>query len=101
MLNKIILGAPLWLWVIGFIVIYMLLNKKDTEKFTQNNKTKVYRCETCDKNYKDKTGIWYHNNKYHNTNPPKIANQGKKSILKCINTLILTFRFIEKSKISI
>jgi hypothetical protein len=27
--------------------------------------------------------------------------QGKKSILKCINTLILTFRFIEKSKISI
>lgn len=46
MLNKIILGAPLWLWVIGFIVIYMLLNKKDTEKFTQNNKTKVFNFNT-------------------------------------------------------
>ena len=31
----------------------------------ENNKTKVYRCDECDKNYKDKTGLWYHNNKYH------------------------------------
>ena len=46
MLNKIILGAPLWLWVIGFIVIYMLLNNKDIEKFTQNNKTKVFNFNT-------------------------------------------------------
>lgn len=53
MLNKIILGAPLWLWIIGFIVIYMLLNEKDSEKFTQdiekftdNKKTKVFNFNT-------------------------------------------------------
>ena len=31
----------------------------------ENNNIKVYRCDKCDKNYKDKTGLWYHNNKYH------------------------------------
>ena len=25
-----------------------------------------FRCELCNKNYKDKSGLWYHNNKYHN-----------------------------------
>ena len=47
----------------------------------ENNKTKVYRCDECDKNYKDKTGLWYHNNKYHNINSPKIANQVEKPII--------------------
>jgi hypothetical protein len=47
----------------------------------ENNKTKVYRCDECDKNYKDKTGLWYHNNKYHNINSPKIANQVEKPVI--------------------
>ena len=47
MLNKIILGAPLWLWIISFIIMYILLNKnKETEKFTQDNKTKVFNFNT-------------------------------------------------------
>ena len=46
MLNKIILGAPLWLWIIGFVVIYMLLNNQDIEKFTHNEKTKVFNFNT-------------------------------------------------------
>jgi thiol-disulfide isomerase/thioredoxin len=51
MLNKIFLGAPLWIWVISFIVMYILLNKnenknKKTENFTQNNKTKVFNFNT-------------------------------------------------------
>lgn len=47
MLNKIILGAPLWLWVISFVIMYILLNKnKETENFTQDNKTKVFNFNT-------------------------------------------------------
>ena len=41
----------------------------------ENNNTKVYRCNECDKNYKDKTGLWYHNNKYHLTNNHKITSK--------------------------
>jgi len=31
----------------------------------ENNSSIKYRCELCNKNYKDKSGLWYHNNKYH------------------------------------
>jgi hypothetical protein len=31
----------------------------------ENNSPIKYRCELCNKNYKDKSGLWYHNNKYH------------------------------------
>jgi hypothetical protein len=31
----------------------------------ENNST-TFRCNICNKNYKDKSGLWYHNNKYHN-----------------------------------
>jgi len=31
----------------------------------ENNDSK-FRCNICDKSYKDKSGIWYHNKKYHN-----------------------------------
>ena len=30
----------------------------------ENNLT-TFRCNICNKNYKDKSGLWYHNNKYH------------------------------------
>jgi len=32
----------------------------------ENNSTK-FRCNICNKNYKDKSGLWYHNNKCHKT----------------------------------
>jgi hypothetical protein len=28
----------------------------------------IFRCEKCNKSYKDKSGLWYHNNKYHQIN---------------------------------
>jgi uncharacterized protein YjgD (DUF1641 family) len=30
----------------------------------ENNST-TFRCNICNKNYKDKSGLWYHNKKYH------------------------------------
>ena len=32
----------------------------------ENISTEVFRCEPCNKRYKDKSGLWYHNKKYHN-----------------------------------
>ncbi len=32
----------------------------------ENNSHMKYRCNNCNKIYKDKSGLWYHNNKYHN-----------------------------------
>jgi hypothetical protein len=32
----------------------------------ENNSTQ-FRCNICNKNYKDKSGLWYHNNKNHKT----------------------------------
>jgi hypothetical protein len=34
----------------------------------ENNIKKEYICNTCNKSYKDKSGLWYHNNKYHSNN---------------------------------
>ena len=34
----------------------------------ENIEKKCYSCNICDKQYKDKSGLWYHNNKYHNKN---------------------------------
>ena len=41
---------------------------------TVENTDSKFRCNICDKSYKDKSGIWYHNNKNHtnknsNSNP--------------------------------
>ena len=33
-------------------------------KRVENNIDK-FRCIICNKSYKDKSGLWYHNNKYH------------------------------------
>ena len=33
-----------------------------------------FRCKLCNKNYKDKSGLWYHNNKYHNKSHNTIDN---------------------------
>lgn len=45
MLNNKIMGAPLWLWIVGFVVITMFLKKK--ENFGDvNGKTKVYNFNT-------------------------------------------------------
>ena len=56
----------------------------------ENNNTKVYRCDNCDKNYKDKTGLWYHNNKYHKqpchqdvTKCNKISTDNDQYVTKC------------------
>ena len=32
------------------------------------NISTAFRCNVCNKNYKDKTGLWYHNKKYHTDN---------------------------------
>ena len=44
---------------------------------TVENDNKTFRCDTCNKNYKDKSGIWYHNNKYHSSE--NISNSSKSS----------------------
>jgi len=31
----------------------------------ENNYNMKYTCDICDKSYKDKSGLWYHNRKYH------------------------------------
>jgi hypothetical protein len=56
----------------------------------ENNNTKVFRCDKCDKNYKDKTGLWYHNNKYHkqqcHQNVPKCnknSTDNHQNVTKC------------------
>ena len=56
----------------------------------ENNNTKVFRCDKCDKNYKDKTGLWYHNNKFHKqqchqnvTKCNKISTDNHQNVTKC------------------
>jgi uncharacterized C2H2 Zn-finger protein len=42
---------------------------------TVENNNIFFRCVICDKKYKDKSGLWYHNNKKHyNKTPPNPAN---------------------------
>jgi hypothetical protein len=31
----------------------------------ENINTDAYRCILCNKKYSDKSGLWYHNKKYH------------------------------------
>ncbi len=33
----------------------------------ENNIDDDFRCNKCDKKYKDKSGLWYHNKKFHST----------------------------------
>lgn len=41
---------------------------------TVENNNNIFRCNICNKNYKDKSGLWYHNKKYHNDlTPPNNA----------------------------
>lgn len=71
----------------------------------ENNYNMKYTCDICDKSYKDKSGLWYHNRKYHdniisqksaknqsNIQPISVKNQPiiiqsvlntKHSILEC------------------
>jgi hypothetical protein len=44
----------------------------------ENNSTK-FRCNICNKNYKDKSGLWYHNNKCHGNNNSKILQKPPKN----------------------
>ena len=39
----------------------------------ENNIQKEFICIICDKTYKDKSGLWYHNKKYHNENRLKMT----------------------------
>ena len=56
----------------------------------ENNST-TFRCNMCNKNYKDKSGLWYHNNKYHST---------KKNINSSNSSSMLNFSS-SKSSISL
>ena len=40
----------------------------------ENIVKKCYSCNICDKQYKDKSGLWYHNNKYHLNNDFKLTS---------------------------
>ena len=40
----------------------------------ENNSTQ-FRCNVCNKNYKDKSGIWYHNKKYHKDSCKSIVSR--------------------------
>ena len=44
----------------------------------ENNSTQ-FRCNICNKNYKDKSGLWYHNNKCHGNNNSKILQKPPKN----------------------
>ncbi len=37
----------------------------------ENISTDAFTCKLCDKHYKDKSGLWYHNKKYHNNESSK------------------------------
>ena len=37
--------------------------------------TKAFTCEYCKKNYKDKSGLWYHNKKYHSIDTTQTSSQ--------------------------
>ncbi len=51
---------------------------------TVENNNKIFRCDKCNKNYKDKSGLWYHNNKYHGNkcihNGIQNSNIGNKNV---------------------
>ena len=60
------------------------------------NNSYQFRCNICNKNYKDKSGLWYHNNKYHGNNNSKIRkiskineNLTENNKYKCKNCKIL------------
>jgi len=61
-----------------------------------------FRCKLCNKNYKDKSGLWYHNNKYHSTksnqNNPKvtISNNPKVTISSSCKIDGLTCKYCSK-----
>ena len=61
-----------------------------------------FRCELCNKNYKDKSGLWYHNNKYHNNTHNTIDNTiyDKQIILNKYNTLDNTLDNTLESKLT-
>ena len=40
---------------------------------TVENNVDKFRCNICNKSYKDKSGLWYHNKKYHIHQIPPIS----------------------------
>jgi hypothetical protein len=40
----------------------------------ENNIKKEFICILCNKEYKDKSGLWYHNKKYHDENKLKTTS---------------------------
>jgi hypothetical protein len=42
---------------------------------TVENNIDKFRCIICNKSYKDKSGLWYHNNKYHNNSINTISHK--------------------------
>jgi exonuclease VII large subunit len=53
---------------------------------TVENNIDKFRCETCNKSYKDKSGIWYHNKKFHKD----IYTQKSSELLKTPSELLKT-----------
>ncbi len=52
---------------------------------TVENNNKIFRCDKCNKSYKDKSGLWYHNNKYHSINSlenPEVSLKNPENNLK-------------------
>ena len=47
----------------------------------KSNNNKEYKCIICAKEYKDKSGIWYHNKKYHTDNKNKMTLNNDTFIL--------------------
>ena len=43
----------------------------------------IYSCELCNKKYKDKSGLWYHNKKYHSIT----CQKNDKNILNNVNQM--------------
>ena len=53
----------------------------------ENNNTSKYRCIQCNICYKDKSGLWYHNKRKHNTNTSNIP---QNSNIQCQKSTLNT-----------
>lgn len=70
----------------------------------ENNSSIKYRCELCNKNYKDKSGLWYHNHKYHTIPDNKMQTfdnipDNKKQTFDNITNKKQTFNDINNNRI--
>ena len=60
----------------------------------ENNYNMNYSCDICNKNYKDKSGLWYHNKKYHS-----IADNKKQTIDNILDNKKQIFNDINNNRI--